>query len=161
VQGCREAAPHVSFHSMSSGMGAMHSNSISNCAGGTRRFAVGSAARVGGEGVDGGGGGAECWRPRVRGVWGSRQKWRAVTWKGFSNRAGLSSTVTFVTVTHAILEPHPSTAKTQVRLEVCGTKEQMLSGRRSSHAHAGMGGARKGARWSRIYAHACAGPRTC
>ena len=99
--------------------------------------------------------------PEVRGVWGSRQKWRAVTWKGFSNRAGLSSTVTFVTVTHAILEPHPSTAKTQVRLEVCGTKEQMLSGRRSSHAHAGMGGARKGARWSRIYAHACAGPRTC
>ena len=47
----------------------------------------------------------------------------AVTWKGFSNRAGLSSTVTFVTVTHAILEPHPSTAKAQARREVCGTKE--------------------------------------
>ena len=37
VQGCREEAAHVSFHSMSSGMGAMHSNSISNCVGGTRR----------------------------------------------------------------------------------------------------------------------------
>ena len=37
----------MSFHSMSSGMGAMHSNSISNCAGGTRQFAVRSAARVG------------------------------------------------------------------------------------------------------------------
>lgn len=47
MQGGREAAPHVSFHSISSGMGAMHSNSISNCAGGTRRFAVRPAARVG------------------------------------------------------------------------------------------------------------------
>ena len=78
VQGCREAAPHVSFHSMSSGMGAIHSNSISNCAGGTRQFAVGSAARMGGERVDGGGGGAECWRPRsacARGA-GGWQKWR-------------------------------------------------------------------------------------
>ena len=77
MQGGREAAPHVSFHSISSGMGAMHSNSISNCAGGTQRFTVRPAARVGGERVYGGGGGAECWRPRVRvrgaGGW---QKWR-------------------------------------------------------------------------------------
>ena len=57
---------------------------------------------------------AWCWRLAEVAV---------VTWKGFSNRAGLSSTVTFVTVTHAILEPHPSTAKAQVRREVCGTKE--------------------------------------
>lgn len=60
------------------------------------------------------GAGAWCWR---------LAEVAAVTWKGFSNRAGLSSTVTFVTVTHAILEPHPSTAKAQARREVCGTKE--------------------------------------
>ena len=80
----------------------------------------------------------ECGGPGVR-------SWRlaavvADTWKGFSNLAGLSSTVTFVTVTHAILEPQPSKAKNQA-----WRWSAVQGGRQSkavlARAHAGVGGA--------------------
>ena len=53
----------------------------------------------------------------------------ADTWKGFSNLAGLSSTVTFVTVTHAILEPQPSTAKNQARRSSAVQRRASVKGR--------------------------------
>ena len=84
----------------------------------------------------------------------------ADTWKGFSNLAGLSSTVTFVTVTHAISSPSPQ----QLRIKH-GGRLRYKGGRRSkavlARAHAGVGGAEKENAWSCIRAHVCAVPRTC
>ena len=81
-------------------------------------------------------GGRKGWRAGVAGA--RVRSWRlaavvADTWKGFSNLAGLSSTVTFVTVTHAILEPQPSTAKIKRGGRVCG-KNEGVSQRPCSHA---------------------------
>ena len=89
----------------------------------------------GGERDGGGGGVAEA---QVR-------SWRlaavvADTWKGFSNLAGLSSTVTFVTVTHAISSPSPQ----QLRIKRGGGlryKEGRQSKAVLARAHAGVGGA--------------------
>ena len=93
------------------------------------------------------------------------QRWRrlaavvADTWKGFSNLAGLSSTVTFVTVTHAILEPQPSKANPSATV-VCRYKKRVsVKGRARTRACRNRRGL-KGDAWSCICAHVCAVPRT-
>jgi len=115
--------------------------------GGAGRAGGGGGGGGGGERDGGGGGVAEA---QVR-------SWRlaavvADTWKGFSNLAGLSSTVTFVTVTHAILEPQPSTAKNQARRSSAIQRRASVKGRARTRACRSRRG-RKGDAWSCIRAH--------
>ena len=92
----------------------------------------------------------ECRGPGAR-------SWRlaavvADTWKGFSNLAGLSSTVTFVTVTHAILEDQPSTAKNQVRRSSVIQRRASVTGRARTRAC----WSRRGLKGERLVVHTCA-----
>ena len=75
----------------------------------------------------------------------------ADTWKGFSNLAGLSSTVTFVTVTHAISSPSPQQLNWLER-SVCGTRRASVKGRARTRAC----WSRRGLEGERLVVHTCA-----
>ena len=76
----------------------------------------------------------------------------ADTWKGFSNLAGLSSTVTFVTVTHAILEPQPTKAKNQARRWSVVQRRASVKNRARTRAC----WSRRGLTGERLVVHICA-----
>lgn len=76
----------------------------------------------------------------------------ADTWKGFSNLAGLSSTVTFVTVTHAILEPQPTKAKNQARRWSAVQRRASVKNRARTRAC----WSRRGLTGERLVVHICA-----